>query len=364
MKTLTEFSTLTLRRAAQARAQKAAEGLEGDALHEALAQALGVPADRAARLVEALGVTGEDLDSVRLVRVFQGEKGPQGAASVGEFHYVVDRVARQGGGRGRRDDRGGERRGDRDRGERRGGGGGGGGGGGPRGGGGGGFGGGGFGGERGPKKPMGLSRFKAGAKVEEEREDRVRPGEVPRAGIGWQVTFAPRDPRDDRRGGRGRGPGGPRRDRRDDRRGPRPPRLGPDGQPLPDNRDARGPRGPRPDRGPRLGPDGQPLPPREPRGPRLGPDGQPLPPREPRLGPDGQPLPPREGRRGRRGGRGRGGGPGGGPRQDRGPRPEHAGAPANGGVNTAPPAPVQAETAPAGAAPADKPADGNDTQTS
>jgi hypothetical protein len=120
MKTLTEFSTLTLRRAAQARAQKVAEGLEGDALNEALAQALGVPADRAARLVEALGVTGEDLDSVRLVRVFQGETGPQGATSVGEFHYVVDRVARPSSGRGRRDDR---RGGDRDRGERRGGGG-------------------------------------------------------------------------------------------------------------------------------------------------------------------------------------------------------------------------------------------------
>src|SRR5579862_1458411 len=107
MKTLTEFSTLTLRRASEARAAKTAEGLEGDALNEALAQALGVQPDRAQRLVEALGVAGPDLDLVRLVRVFQGETAPQHATTIGEFHYVVDRVARPSSGR-------------RDRGERRG----------------------------------------------------------------------------------------------------------------------------------------------------------------------------------------------------------------------------------------------------
>src|SRR5262245_13947347 len=98
MKTLTEFSVLVLKRAGQVRAAKAAEGAEGDALLEAMAAELGVQPDRAARLVEALDVAGGDLDRIRLVRVFQGEKGPFGAVSKGEFHYVLDRVAGDGGG--------------------------------------------------------------------------------------------------------------------------------------------------------------------------------------------------------------------------------------------------------------------------
>ncbi|HWU88339.1 MAG TPA: hypothetical protein VN253_13730, partial [Kofleriaceae bacterium] len=267
---------------------------------DAVAAALGVQPDRAARLIEALDIVGSSIDQVRLVRVFQGEQGPHGAISRGEFHYVVDRVA----GPPRRRDRGGrDDRGGRGRGGDRGGGGGGGGGGGDRGRGG-------PGGER-RDKPRGLGSLKVGAQKEEPKEDdRPGRGEMPRAGIGWQLTAAPRDFGEgrggrDRRpprrgpggpggpGGRGPGgggpggPGGDRRDRRDrDRgRGPRPgggggyhePRLGPDGQPLP--------------REPRLGPDGQPLPPREARPPRE--PRPPQPPREPRLGPDGQPLPPR-----------------------------------------------------------------------
>src|ERR1041385_3336214 len=114
MKTLTEFSTLVLRKAADARA--AAAGAEGDALNEAVAAALGVQPDRAARLLEALDVAG-DLDTVRLVRVFQGETGPHGSVSRGEFHYAVDRVAAQAPRRRGRDDRGG---GGRDRGGDRG----------------------------------------------------------------------------------------------------------------------------------------------------------------------------------------------------------------------------------------------------
>ncbi len=103
MKTLTEFSTLILRRAAAARAARAGEALEGDALIAAIAGDLALPEDRVRRLIEALDVVG-DVEKVRLVRVFQGEKGPIGATSVGEFHYVVDRLAAPE--RRRRDDRG------------------------------------------------------------------------------------------------------------------------------------------------------------------------------------------------------------------------------------------------------------------
>jgi hypothetical protein len=318
MKTLTEFSTLTLRKAAEARAALAtaqpatttpppappdseppAEGVEAptaeaseeataeaadaaeapaeaaaeqaqpatpedDPAVQALASALAVQPDRAARLIEALDIVGNRIDQVRLVRVFQGEKGPHGAISRGEFHYVVDRVAAPS--RGRDDRRGGGG----DRGERRGGG-------------------------RGDRdKPRGLGSLKVGA-PKEERKDDDRPGrgEMPRAGIGWQLTAAPRD------GGEGRGRGGPRGERRG-RGGPRGERgdrpRGPGGP----GGDRRGPRGPRREhRGaadrphPQLGPDGQPLPadqqqPRQAREPR--------PPREPRLGPDGQPLPPRRDR--------------------------------------------------------------------
>jgi hypothetical protein len=244
---------------------------------DAVAAALAVQPDRAARLLEALDIIGEDLDDVRLVRVFQGEKGPQHAVSRGEFHYVIDRVAAP----RRRDDR----RGRGDRGERRGGGGGGG----DRGG---------FGGRGDRDKPRGLGSLKAGAAKQERdpRDDRPGRGEMPRAGIGWQLQSAPRsfDNRGPGRGPkRGRGPGGPGGPR-DDRRGP--PR---------DDRRGRG-RGPRPGGPPpdqHLEPHPEAAPPAEPRPPRLGPDGNPLPPRSKRprkpigpdangLGPDGTPWDP------------------------------------------------------------------------
>ena len=144
MKTLTEFSTLTLRKAAAARAavggaprpvaaapeaseaseapasetpaegeapaEAAPEAAAPDPAIEGVASALGVQADRAARLLEALDVVGtENLDNIRLVRVFQGETGPHNAVSRGEFHYVVDRVAGAGGQRRRAQPAGGSR---------------------------------------------------------------------------------------------------------------------------------------------------------------------------------------------------------------------------------------------------------------
>lgn len=277
MKTLTEFSTLTLRRAAAAKAANAT--LEGDALTEALVAALSVPAERVPRLLEALEIVGDRIERVRLVRVFQGETAPAGADSRGEFHYVTDMVGSNKPARSN-DDRGGKGRG----GERgKGGPGGGGGGGGDRGGPGG-----------GRDKPKGLGSLMAkkdGAKPEGTDDDRPARGEMPRAGMGWQLTSAPRDFKGEGKGGPrkfggprrdDRGPGGPGGDRP---RGPRPPRLGPDGQPLP-------PRGPRPEfagpRGPRPefaagGGDRTPRPPREPRERKpIGPDAN-------GNGPDGKP---------------------------------------------------------------------------
>ena len=92
MKTLTEFSQVALRRAADAHKAAVAAGLEGDALAEALQTQLGIPAERVPRVIEAVEIVGDAIETLRLVRVFQGEAGPQGAISKGEFHYVVNRA--------------------------------------------------------------------------------------------------------------------------------------------------------------------------------------------------------------------------------------------------------------------------------
>ncbi len=223
MKTLTEFSPILLRHGREVLAAKAAEGLEGEALNEAVAAALSLSPERTTRLLEALEVVG-DLGAIRLVRVFQGEAGPSGSMSRGEFHYVVDRVVTAIAGRDRRD-RGGRGGG---RGDRRGGGG------------------------RGAGAPRG------------DRDDGPRGGpragaadrQTPRAGEGWQLTSAPRDPRSRPDGAKGPPGAG---------RGPKP------GRPPGDRRPGRGGA----PSGPRLGPDGKPLPPRWPDANGNGPDGQP-----------------------------------------------------------------------------------------
>ena len=141
-------------------------------------------ARRRARIIEALDIIGDRIDQVRLVRVFQGETGPHGAVTRGEFHYVIDRVAGQQRRDDRRDDRGG-RGGDR--------------------------GGRGGGGRRRwrwrwwrrrwlrrrarsreaarPRQPQ----VRREARRRRADDDRPARGEMPRAGIGWQLTAAPRD---------------------------------------------------------------------------------------------------------------------------------------------------------------------------
>jgi hypothetical protein len=216
MKTLTEFSGIVLRQAAEARERVAATGVEGEALAEALATDLSIAAERAARLLEAIDTAGAKLDSVRLIRVYQGETAPPKARTVGEFHYLIDFIATAPA-RGRGGRPGSDRGGPGGRGKPRSSG--------P--GGGGGFGGAGFGGGG-----FGRDRDDRGA-------DRPGPGEkMPTVGAGWMVTRAPREddgrarkgpprkgarpgpkrdakPGGDRAPRRGAGPGGGR--------GPRPP---------------------------------------------------------------------------------------------------------------------------------------------
>ncbi|HET9625916.1 MAG TPA: hypothetical protein VFP84_31360, partial [Kofleriaceae bacterium] len=84
-------------------AEASAGEAKPDPVAEAMAASLGVPADRAARLIEVLDIIGNRIEEVRLVRVFQGEQGPHGSIARGEFHYAIDRVAS--GKPRRRDDR-------------------------------------------------------------------------------------------------------------------------------------------------------------------------------------------------------------------------------------------------------------------
>jgi hypothetical protein len=80
----------------------------------ALVEHLKIDENRAARLVDALGVVGNRLDRVRLVRAVKAEGAPANASKVGEFGYIVDLAGPPPAPRGRdeRNDRGG-RRGDR-----------------------------------------------------------------------------------------------------------------------------------------------------------------------------------------------------------------------------------------------------------
>jgi hypothetical protein len=273
MKTVTEFSGSTLKQAAAAKAKLVGEGVAAEQLAERLGADVGVTGDRLARLVEALEAAGDQVEKVRLMRVFAATDEPKGAKKVGEFNYLMDFMPSMQPARGGRD---------RDRG---------------RGGGRGGFGGGGGGGGKGApggagggKAPLGRDGL--------PREDR---GPLQSAGAGWTLTRDPSAPlHDKKRGGPKRGRPGDRGDRRD-RRGPGGPGGGPPGA------EARGdrPKGPRPPRGPR--------PPGGPGGPRPQGGFRPRPPGAP--GPDGavaaegaqQPGGPAGEARRRRRRRGRGG---------------------------------------------------------
>jgi translation initiation factor IF-2 len=60
------------------------------ALDEAVAKATGLSGDRLARLRDAVKAVGKRSADVRLVRVFGVEEKVEGAATLGEFQYVVD----------------------------------------------------------------------------------------------------------------------------------------------------------------------------------------------------------------------------------------------------------------------------------
>jgi hypothetical protein len=292
MKTVTEFSGSTLKQAAAAKAKLVGEGVAAEQLPERLGAELSIVGDRLARLLEALEAAGDQVERVRLMRVFAGTDEPKGAKKIGEFHYLIDlqpSMAPAG-----RDRRGGGR--DRGRG------------GGPGRGAPGGAGGGrgapgGAGGGPGKGGPLGRDGL--------PREDR---GPLQTAGAGWTLTRDPSAPLHDKRRGK---PGGPRRGKPGDRRGPGGPR-GP-GAPGAEARGdrPRGPGGDRP-RGPGgdrpRGPGGdrnrfrgpRPQGPRPPGALPPGVEG-PLPAGVEAGAPGGPPGPAGEGARRRRRRRGRGG---------------------------------------------------------
>lgn len=75
-------------------AAKPAEEVESEAvkaaLDEAVAAATGLSGDRLARLRDAVKVAGRQVDDVRLVRVFGPEEPVPGAKTVNGFQYLVD----------------------------------------------------------------------------------------------------------------------------------------------------------------------------------------------------------------------------------------------------------------------------------
>src|SRR5689334_20804589 len=90
MKTVTEFSGSTLKTAAAAKAKLVGEGVAPEQLSERLGADVGVTGDRLARLVEALEAAGDQVEKIRLMRVFAGTDEVKGAKKIGEFNYLVD----------------------------------------------------------------------------------------------------------------------------------------------------------------------------------------------------------------------------------------------------------------------------------
>ncbi len=177
MKTITEFSALTIRQAAQLKATLTTEGVAPEAEAERFSAELSLTGDRLARLIEALSAVGDKADRVRLVRVFAGDAEVKGATKIGEFNYVVDLQPNvQAGG------------GARDKGRR-----------------------GGPGGDRGkPGGGGGLGGGKGPGRNDRSPYEKEPPrGEVPSAGPGWMVTRAPQAPGDRRGPGGARKPGRP-----------------------------------------------------------------------------------------------------------------------------------------------------------
>ncbi len=171
--------------AEEANAKKPVEPrIDDETLAAAVGKEMGIEGDKLSYLMGALKAVGrKGLAQVRKVRVFQGEEGPAGAFSIGELHFVVDRIvvaskARdEGKGRGGRG-KGGKGGKGRGRSENRGGGGG------------------------GAARPSG---HKGGTGFDSMRKDE-RIGDVPTGGLGWSLSKTPGSEKNE-----GRGRGKPRR---------------------------------------------------------------------------------------------------------------------------------------------------------
>jgi hypothetical protein len=132
MKTLTEFTSQSLKAAAKTQQELTAAGKTAEELPAALSEALKVEGDKLTRLLAAVEVVGEKYNDLKRVLVLQGaegEKPPTGGRLIGELYYVTEYYAssapkrddsrdERGGGRGGRDGRRGGGRDDKKKGGR------------------------------------------------------------------------------------------------------------------------------------------------------------------------------------------------------------------------------------------------------
>ncbi len=143
-----------------------APAVDEEALAKAVGEALKVSEERLEYLMGALKAIGrKGIEKVRQVRVFKGEEGPSGAFSIGELHFVVDRMAAlkksspDSKGRGR-DNKG--------------------------------------------RDGKGRGRDNKGGRGFDSMARDEKPGDVPSGGLGWSLERAPGSEKKEGRGGRGK----------------------------------------------------------------------------------------------------------------------------------------------------------------
>lgn len=93
MKTITEFTALTLKNAAKAQADLTAAGKTAEEMPQALSEAIKVEGDKLSLLMSALESVGTKLDDLKRVIVStlnEGEKAPSHAKLKGEHYFTAE----------------------------------------------------------------------------------------------------------------------------------------------------------------------------------------------------------------------------------------------------------------------------------